>query len=341
VFADIGRGRILVMRFHRASTEVEVALPEIEVRLFPRGANFIVRDSERGVEKSVAEFKPKDLLPTQAPQGETPARSWDEIEKAWRASQEKKTVAGAPPNEKEKLEREWRKTIEKKEKALERMREELAAKESPVHRRLGEWLKAHTNLVDVPAEFRDWVDLEKSLSWNIEESFRRAKENERKAEGTRARIEMVANELQQLWARGPRASKPSNQPPPSQFLAKADARGRRLNVGENLEAYIGKSAADNLALLRKAQPFDYWLHLRDMPGSHAILRRPRGRNVTDAEFAEAGRWVVEQSTGKRARELQGERYDLLIVECRYVRPIKGDKLGRVNYTHDRVMSLRF
>jgi hypothetical protein len=63
--------------------------------------------------------------------------------------------------------------------------------------------------------------------------------------------------------------------------------------------------------------------------------------VTDAELIEAGRWVIEQSLGRRADELVGEKHDLLIVECRYVRPIKGDKLGRVHYTHDRVLSVRF
>jgi hypothetical protein len=71
------------------------------------------------------------------------------------------------------------------------------------------------------------------------------------------------------------------------------------------------------------------------------MRRARSRQVTDQEFLEAGRWVVEQSLGRRANELHGERHDLLIVECRYVRPIKGDRLGRVHYTHDRVLTIRF
>ena len=124
------------------------------------------------------------------------------------------------------------------------------------------------------------------------------------------------------------------------FLVKAEAKGRRHKIGDDLEVYVGKSAADNLAILRRAQPFDYWLHLRERPGSHAILRRTRGRTVSDAELIEAGRWVIEQSTGQRVRELKGERFDLLIVECRFVRPIKGDRLGRVNYSNDRVIHIK-
>ena len=120
------------------------------------------------------------------------------------------------------------------------------------------------------------------------------------------------------------------------FVA-ADARGRKFQLADDLIVYLGKNAAENLAILRKAQPFDFWVHLRDRPGAHAILRRSRGRNVTDAEFIKAGAYVAEQSLKRRASELKGESFDLLIVECRFVRPIKGDKLGRVNYTNDRVL----
>ena len=62
--------------------------------------------------------------------------------------------------------------------------------------------------------------------------------------------------------------------------------------------------------------------------------------VSDQELRLAGVKVAEQSTKKRAAELKGETYDLLIVECRYVRPIKGDKNGRVHYTNDRVLRLK-
>lgn len=359
VTADVARGRILVFKFHRTSTEVEVDLPEIEVRLFPNAQNVIARDGE----KSVAENKPKDVPPSKAPLGSSAtepeaSRSWTELEELWRsqrrpqAKSETEASSGAKSQatkdqniqtEEQRLEKEWARAIEKKEKALVRMREELEAKLSPIHREVGEWLKTNGTL-EVPAEYREHVDLDEGLAWNIQRSFHRAKENERKAEGTRARLELVAGELETLRKKGPQAFARANQNKPSakdDLLNKADARGRRLNLADNLIAYIGKSAADNLALLRKAQPFDYWLHLRDLPGSHAIVRRPRQRPVTDAEFAEAGRWVVEQSLGKRAAELKGERYDLLIVECRFVRPIKGDKLGRVNYVNDRVLTLRF
>jgi predicted ribosome quality control (RQC) complex YloA/Tae2 family protein len=339
VRADLQRGRVLIFSFHRAASEGTTEPIEIEARLIPHAANIIARDGKA----SVAEFKPKELPP--APLvglAEMEVRTWEEIEQAWWQLQNSKmTPKSSAPTEAMQTEAKWKKAIEKKEAALVRMSEELAQKTSGVHRELGEWLKANANLENVPQEWADYVDREKNLAWNIEHAFHRAKENDRKSEGTKARIALVQKEVDDLKRNGPRKfdTGAKEKRAEESLLNRADAKGRRHTIGD-LDVYIGKSAGDNLALLRRAQPFDLWLHLRDQPGSHAILRRTRGRNVTDSELREAGTWVIEQSTGKRARELAGEKFDLLIVECRYVRPIKGDKLGRVNYTNDRVMAIR-
>jgi len=340
---DRERGRILILNFHRAPDEEEQGACELEIRLFPHGQNVIARDGN----KSVAELKPKEIPAAGLTDIDLPPpRSWPEIEELWRSHRGLIAKKEEPSKSKETLERDYKKAIEKKEKALERMREELAEKESSELFEVGEWLKINRTL-EVPEKWRRWIDPQKSLAWNIENCFQKAKENTRKAEGTRERIRQVEAELAALreggiegFAKAREAARTQKQALRENLLAKAEARGRRLKIADDLEAYIGKSAGDNLALLRRAQPFDYWLHLRDHPGSHAILRRTRGRIVSDDEFRKAGIWVVEQSLGKRAHELKGERFDLLIVECRYVRPIKGDKLGRVHYTNDRVLNLK-
>lgn len=349
VRADLSQGRILKLGFHRLPSEDESeGVCEIEVRLFPGGQNVIARNGS----KMIAERKPKDLPPSTPPPDAIldAGRTWEEIEADWwQIQQSKSKGVSAAVQDASAIEKEWKKSVDKKEKALVRMREELENKlrAATEYAEVGEWLKASGTIelpADAPGTWRELINPERSLSWNIEECFHRAKESARKTEGTRARLTEVEKELMDLKKKGPSAfqkrAEKEQKAEANNLLVKAEARGRRLKVAEDLEAYVGKSAADNMALLRRAQPFDYWLHLREQPGSHAILRRTRSRIVTDAEFAEAGRWVVEQSTGKRATELKGERFDLLIVECRFVRPIKGDKLGRVNYTNDRVMSLR-
>jgi hypothetical protein len=54
-----------------------------------------------------------------------------------------------------------------------------------------------------------------------------------------------------------------------------------------------------------------------------------------------GRWLVESSTRQSAAELSGQAFDLLVIEKRHVRPIKGDALGRVNYSNERTFRIRF
>ena len=345
VRADLTKGRVLVFTFFRAKDEKPGPI-EIEAHLIPHAANLIAIDGK----VRVAESKPKDLPPPDLTREEPVVRTWDEIKAEWMNLQSRTLEANKSSTQTDAVAREkkYNKAVEKKRAALERMKEELASKTSGTHRELGDWLKTNLSLENLPAEWTTLVDSEKSVAWNIENAFHRAKENVRKSEGTRTRIEQVAKELGDLESAGlagfDRGAKPGQkqgqQKPTENLLAKADAKGRRHQIGD-LDVFIGKSAADNLAILRRAQPFDLWLHLRDYPGSHAIMRRTRGRNVTDAELQDAGRWVIEQSLGLRAKTMKGERFDLLIVECRFVRPIKGDKLGRVNYTNDRVMSLRY
>lgn len=346
VRAELSRGRILILTFHRSAAEETTGPCEIEARLYPHGQNIIVRDGP----KSVAWTKPKEVPPPLLSNVDVGSgRTWEEVEETWRRLQDAKPERAQGSREgADVLAKEWKRAVSKKEKALVRMREELKEKTSHVYSHVGEWLKINGDLFAagrVPDEWRDFIDTDQTLAWNIENSFRRAKENLRKAEGTKTRIAQVEKELGDLKAQGPLGhfKKAENEAKniKQNLLVKAEARGRRMAVTKDLEAYIGKSARDNLALLRRAQPFDFWLHLRDYPGSHAILRRTRGRTVTESEFMEVGKWVVEQSVGKRAHELKGEQFDMLIVECRYVRPIKGDKLGRVNYTNDRVLRVRF
>jgi predicted ribosome quality control (RQC) complex YloA/Tae2 family protein len=397
VQADELAGRVLRIAFHRAKEEERSDLPVLELRLFAHGQNLIAIDGKA----QVAEKKPKDLVPSiMLPTDlQTQSRSWQEIETEYGAElaalrSPAATIIAAGKGETDcdagpvkaqtkvlgatvsATDSATERAVAKKKKALEKMREDLSHKTSGVYRLVGDWIKTHMSL-EVPDEWRECIDVKRSVTENIELAFSRAKDNERKIEGARARIVLLESELKSLLRQDQSQSqdpdlaanstahsvhsaaksshskntkkgnqnanggKPTAAEGANSLLARAAAKGRRHKIADDLDVYIGKSAADNLAILRRAQSFDYWLHLRDQPGSHAILRRARGRLVKDVEFIEAGKWVVEQSLGRRSLDLQGERHDLLIVECRFVRPIKGDRLGRVNYSNERVITLRF
>ncbi len=179
--------------------------------------------------------------------------------------------------------------------------------------------------------------------------FELAKKLERKLEGTRKRLaeleRRAAEDAVSGLDRDMRASSKPKQADASlatkpSLLQQAEARGRSLTIAEDLIFYIGKSAEDNLRLLRRAQSFDYWFHVRGRTGAHGILRRARGRVVSEAEFQACARALVEQSLKKRALDLRGESFDVSLCEVRFVKPVKGAK-GLVHFTHDRTLRAKF
>ncbi|CAN5682778.1 hypothetical protein BH10BDE1_BH10BDE1_00270 [soil metagenome] len=326
----------------------------VELKVYPHGRNARAISGEQ----SVSEFKPmadaKNAQPVRAKsfdELEHPPRSNSELAHEWMEIVKPGSSVSRPlgreadaasPMKVQKSPHE--KKLEKMRQALMKVTAEISSKESSPARSIGEWLKENQTL-EVPREWPEsWssaVDGRKSLSWNIEKQFTTAKSQTRKLDGTRARARELEKDIATLEKKIHRGETRDEklENAPKDLLVQADARGRKFQLSEDLIVYLGKNAAENLAILRKAQPFDYWLHLRDRPGAHAIMRRARGRNITDAEFIKAGIYVAEQTMKRRAIEMRGESFDLLIVECRFVRPIKGDKLGRVNYTHDRVVRL--
>jgi predicted ribosome quality control (RQC) complex YloA/Tae2 family protein len=114
-----------------------------------------------------------------------------------------------------------------------------------------------------------------------------------------------------------------------------EGRLRKLSVNEQgVICYMGKSAQDNLDLLRKSKAWDYWMHLKDYPGAHAIVFRQKDQVVSDQDLIKCARWLVKEGLGEKQLQLGG-RFAVVMAECRHVRPIKGDKLGRVTYHEGR------
>ena len=336
------QGRVMRIGFHAPDTVPQLSL---EIILFSYAKNFIAQAGD----KKMSFFKPKEISKQElAPQQDfnLSARSFHVIRDEWLA--EKGLIRGenreAQPQD--KLEKA-RKTIEKKELALEKMRLDLEKKIQSNWGEAGEWLKLNQNL-NAPKEFSAAIDPEKSLSQNISNCFAKAKDQDRKIRIAQDRLNALVLEIEKL-KQGllqenfieDRAKFNSAGKPNKSFLQKVGAQARTLRLDENLQAYIGKSAKDNLDILRRAQPFDLWLHLRDLPSAHVVIRKTRERQVTDAELRKIAHWLIAENFGKNAKSKSGESFDLIVCECRFVKPIKGDKLGRVNFQNDRSLRVKF
>ena len=73
-------------------------------------------------------------------------------------------------------------------------------------------------------------------------------------------------------------SAPSPRQEPSLSKRKAEpsrAPYRRVPIEAGWEALVGTSAAGNASVtFEQARPDDLWLHARNIPGAHVILRGP-------------------------------------------------------------------
>lgn len=305
---------------------------EIEVRLIPRQANLLVRSQGR----QVAWDKPLPLSAAPEIEGELLARSAKEIFQEWEAFYQQAVRGNVTQDPRVQWEKQKEKDLGKKRKALGEIEKQIASQESQIWYEVGLQLKTHGGF-DIEPSLKVYLDEAQSLSWNIENAFGKAKQLNAKKIGAQQRLEQIKNEIQKLekTSFAEKVKKPALQ----DLMKKTEARGRKLHLESGGVVYLGKSGADNLALLRQAKAWDYWVHLRDFPGAHAIIHRHRDQLISVAELQKVAQWVAKESLATKSLSL-GQKLEVIYVECRFVKPIKGDKLGRVNYHSEKSVLIR-
>lgn len=301
---------------------------EIEIRLIPKACNVIVRSQG----KQISWEKPMELKEAPGADPSLEPRSLEEIHEQWLS--EKKTPTNAALDPKEQWEKQRQKDLEKKRKAVLEIQKKIDSDEYKSWSDAGVYLKTHGTL-QVPEELSGFIDRSKNLSWNIENCFFKSKQILGKKEGAAERLAELQQELFKLEKAQYSAKEKGVKL--VDLMHKAEARGRKLHLDSGAIAYCGKSAADNLSLLRQAKAWDFWLHLKDYPGAHAIIHRQRDQLISDVELQQVAEWVAKESLSSKSLMI-GQRVVVVYVECRFVRPIKGDKLGRVNYHSERTIS---
>ncbi len=299
----------------------------LEFRMIPRGVNVIATTSE----KKISLFPVKNLpASTTSDKPPGPSRTLLELMQEWKTERFKPKAAPKVQLDKR---------LDGVKRSLTRVRDEIASKQNSPWRALGNWLVEHQSL-EVPEEYASLIDRRRKLAWNIEQCFEKAKDVERKLEGTKAREKELKEEIRVLeermsngdWADQPDSGKKAKKValPPS----------RALRLTDQIEVVVGKSAKDNIDLLRKARAWDLWLHVKDQPSAHAVIFRPKNATISDELLRKAASWLIRLSLGQKHKDFMGERFEILCAECRHVSPIKGDKLGRVTYRNERVMTVR-
>jgi predicted ribosome quality control (RQC) complex YloA/Tae2 family protein len=321
----------------------------IEMRMVPTAVNIVVTsrelNSKRAKEKKVSWDKLKELPQIPHPTSEITSgleAEWLAREEEWWEEQRKKRainkVDGSTLQQKPKT--DFAKVKAKKQKALETLQAGLEGFEDKSWLQLGEALKTPGDYSELPAELQELVNNRISRSENMAMAFKKDKDLHRKKVGALERIEKLKLEVAKLESSSAEIKFERQQhvkSSGSKSLQKADARGRKLSLAPGLEAICGRSARDNLAILRQARAWDLWLHLKDYPGAHAIIFRDKNKVVDLATIEKVSEWVIRESPAAKGFSW-GVKYDVVVVETRYVKPIKGDKVGRVTYQNPKVFT---
>lgn len=111
---------------------------------------------------------------------------------------------------------------------------------------------------------------------------------------------------------------------------------RRFTAHADLPVLVGKTAADNDELtLKVASPHDVWLHAREVPGAHVVIKLRKGTACPNETLLDAAHLAAHFS------ESRGESIvDVEYVERRHVRKPKGSPPGLVLTQRSKNIALR-
>jgi predicted ribosome quality control (RQC) complex YloA/Tae2 family protein len=117
--------------------------------------------------------------------------------------------------------------------------------------------------------------------------------------------------------------------------AKAGLAPREFTI-DGYKVLVGKSGRGNDELIRRASRSDIWLHVRDMPGAHVIIKAGGRPDLVPKE-------VLYKASQLAAFYSKGRNSTKVLVShtlVRYLRPLKGAKPGMVICEREEVMRVR-
>jgi predicted ribosome quality control (RQC) complex YloA/Tae2 family protein len=106
----------------------------------------------------------------------------------------------------------------------------------------------------------------------------------------------------------------------------------RLLSSDGLVLLVGRNRGQNETVTFKlASRNDLWLHARDVPGGHVVVKSA-GRSVPERTLREAAGLALHFSRVRESRQAE-----VIVTEVRHVRRLKGAGKGMVRYERERTL----
>ncbi len=259
-------------------------------------------------------------------------------------------------HEKLELHQLVRQHITKRRAALERVAQDLErAKDCEHLKHEGELLLAHLSQLQKgmsEIELEDFLDgtrknikLDPALDpvENAQQKFARYKKLKRAQEKLTERLEELRQELEYLESVEHYIEHAESEPDlleireelsAAGYLPRephrqesSQASGPREFVIKGYRVFVGRSSRQNDELVRRAAREDYWLHARERPGAHVIIKNPNQREVPREVLEQAAQLAAYYSKGRDAKKVP-----VSYTRVKYLR--KGGRPGLVFVTHE-------
>jgi len=196
-------------------------------------------------------------------------------------------------------------------------------------------------LPDFSGEKTVEIKLKKELSAveNAERFYRKAKGQqqdmdrlEKRANLWRTTLSDLKDQLELLKA----AQKWSDLKPfiqiNSEHVAENETLPYHIKQFMDYEIWIGKNAKSNDEMLRLTHKDDLWLHARDTPGSHVIIKNKKGKPTPKTVLERAAQWAAFYSKSKN-----NSLCPVMVTERKYVRKIKNTPAGQVRVEKEKTI----
>lgn len=108
----------------------------------------------------------------------------------------------------------------------------------------------------------------------------------------------------------------------------------RLVTPDGFVIWVGKNSRQNeMVTFKRGSPDDFWLHARDVPGAHVVIKSD-GRKIPPMVIDQAAAIAAYYS----ARRADG-KVPVDMTRCKYVKKIKGAAQGMVTYRNEQTMTV--
>lgn len=331
-------GRVVRLQLKSSLDDKEI---EIEFSMIPGFLNLSaeLKDSQSKKNKKVFLKKPKPYPASKGSSSGSPilfentSRSLSELNEQWEqyiATKNNRSAANKTRKEQDPL-----KLLARIDRSIAAVKKDIEEKRNHPYRQLAQAIEQNA-LQDQPESIKSLYNAQLSKVQNIEWAYQKAKAIEAKLHRTEERLKQLEIEKKALDFGGGSSLQKLAEHRNRKLDQSAQWKGRTLDLDSDTFIRFGKSAEDNLKLLRQARPWYLWVHLKDYPSSHGICFRHKSRELSPDEFRKIGQYLVDLSV-KESRNRLGF-WELLVAEVRFVRPIKKQK-GRV--TVNQAKTYRF